>query len=196
MFRLLLTQTEFRRVCSNVQMKRNILSPTLKQTFIWHSQRLVWQNVITQTKLYRGKNFLETRSTQQREGVSFSKPVGCNAFHLQWVSRGCSLSNVGLQGNTSSTETKTKCLLFPSQLTWCEVPLPFMVSSWEEGVNLLHLGQHSAGAQPLIVQMNDLWSLAAKTGQTGLNLKAPTDRYSENLGHIFSKHYSSWEGTS
>lgn len=35
-------------------------------------------------------------------------------------------------------------------------PLPFTVSSWEDGVNLLHLGQHSTGAQPLIVQMNDL----------------------------------------
>lgn len=43
---------------------------------------------------------------------------------------------------------------FTAGMVWG--PLPFMVSSWEDGVNLLHLGQHSTGAQPLIVQMNDL----------------------------------------
>lgn len=116
---------------------------------------------------------------------------GRSGISREW----CSLNHVGLGGNTRPVEMKTKCLPFPSQLTWCEVPLPFMVSSWKDGVNQLHLGQHSTGAQPLTVQMNDLWSWAAKTGQTGLNIKAPTDRYSENLGHIFSEHYSSWEGT-
>lgn len=132
-----------------------------------------------------------SKSGQRKHSVSYHWKT-CSDISRE----GHSLHNEGLGENTSPVEMKTKCLMmFPSQLAWCEVPSLSWEAAGKTGVNLLHLGQHSTGAQPLIVQMNDLWTLAAKTGQTGLNLKAPIYRYSENLGHIYSKHCSSWEGT-
>lgn len=95
--------------------------------------------------------------------------------------------------NPSGDKNQMPCIAFlMANTVWG--PLPCMLSSCGGRGNPTTPGAaFNKVPSPLIVQPNDLWSLAAKTGQTGLNSKDPAHRYSESLGHIYNEHFFPWE---
>lgn len=161
------------------------------------------------------RDSLET-NPRQRGGGWLLVSLSChNAFHLSWhhfqagqckhlktyhckifdrISKeGHFQQNLGLGkiGKSSGDENQRPC---SASLTADTVrgPLPCMLSGWGKGSPHWTWSSIQQSAQPFNWAVNNLCSLAAKTGQTGLNSKDPSYRYSENPGHLCNKYCSPW----